>query len=91
MRISLISQYPKPPKNIIDNELIKWQSQNRNKELSTDIIEAIREKWISKDKICKLLGFFPIVRLQQDWKAAENNRSLLAINRLSARTFCTKN
>ena len=66
-----------PPKNAIDSEIKKWKSQNRNKKLKTDIIETIHQEWNSKDKVCKLLGFFATVRLQQDWKAAENNPSLL--------------
>ena len=74
---SAIAQYPVPPKNAIDSEIEKWQPENRNKELTTDIIEAIRQEWISKGKIRKLLGFFDTIRLQQDWKAAENNPSLL--------------
>ena len=65
-----IAQYPVRPKNAIDSEIKKWQSQNRNKELTTDI-KAICHEWISKDKVRKLLGFFATVRLQQDWKAAE--------------------
>ena len=71
------SKYSVPPKNDIDSEIEKWQSQNRNKELTTDIVEAIRQEWISKDKVCKLLGLFATVRLQQDWKAADNNPSFL--------------
>ena len=35
------------------------------------------QEWISKDQVCKLLGFYAIVRLQQNWKAAENNSLLL--------------
>ena len=58
-----IAQYPVPPKNAIDSEIEKWQPENRNKELTTDIIEAIRQEWISKGKIRKLLGFFDTIRL----------------------------
>ena len=38
--------------------------------MTTDIIEAKRQEWISKYKVRKLLGFFATVRLQQDWKAS---------------------
>ena len=66
-----------PPKNAVDSKLEKWQWQNRNKELNTDIIEATQHERITKDKVCKLLRFFPTVYLQQDWKVAENNALLL--------------
>ena len=43
-------------KNAIDSK-IKKRSQNRNKELTTDIAKAIQHEWISKDKDHKLLIF----------------------------------
>ena len=53
-----IAQYPVPPKNAIDNEIEKWQANSRNKELTNEVVENIRQEWISKDKVRKLLGFF---------------------------------
>ena len=40
-------------------------------------IDTIRNEWISKDKVWKLLGFFSSLRLQQGWKAAESNPDIL--------------
>ena len=45
--------------------------------MATNTVEAIRQKWISKDNVRKLLGFFATLGLQQDWEAAQNNPSLL--------------
>lgn len=53
------------------------QTNKRAKELTSGILEAMQQEWISKDKLRKLLGFFATVRLQQDLKAAENNPPLL--------------
>ena len=39
-------------------------------------MEFIKNTWISKDKLKKLLGFFATARLIQDWKAAEPNEVL---------------
>ena len=53
------------------------QTNKRAKELTSGILEAMQQEWISKDKLRKLLGFFATVRLQQNLKAAENNPPLL--------------
>ena len=45
--------------------------------MTEKVIDTIRNEWISKDKVWKLLGFFSSLRLQQDWKAAESNPDIL--------------
>ena len=60
------AQYPEPSKNAIDNAILKWKVSNNNRELTEKDIDTIRNEWISKDKIRKLLGFFSSLRLQQD-------------------------
>ena len=59
--------------------IIQLQNGNyqRNHELSEKDIDTIHNKWISKDKVGKPLGFFLLLRLQQDWKAAELNPEIL--------------
>ena len=59
---SNIVWYPVPPKNVTDSEIEKWQSQNRNKELSTNIVETVCQEYISKGKVRKLLGYFATMR-----------------------------
>ena len=46
-------------------------------EFTTDIIEAINQEWISKNKVHKILGFFVAVCSQQGWKPTKNNPSSL--------------
>ena len=38
---------------------------------------TIRNEWISKDEVRKLLGFFSSLRLQQNWKVAESYPEIL--------------
>ena len=70
------AQYPEPSKSAIDNAILKWKASN-DREIAEKDIEIIRNEWISKDKVRKLLGFFSSLRLQQDWKAAESNPDIL--------------
>ena len=71
------AQYLEPSKYAIDNAILKWKVSNNNRELTEKDIDTIRNEWISKDKVRKLLGFFSSLRLQQDWKAAESNPDIL--------------
>ena len=65
------AQYPEPSNAAADNAIMKWKASKSDHELSEKDIDTIHIKWISKVKVQKLLGFFPLLRLQQDWKAAE--------------------
>ena len=67
------AQYTYPPKQTIDNEIIIWKSEHENAEPDVNQLKSIRNDWISKDKVRKLLGFFASIRLQQDWNAAKEN------------------
>ena len=53
------------------------KASNSDRELSEKDIDTIRNEWISRDKVRKLLGFFSSLRLQQDWEAAESNPDIL--------------
>ena len=65
------AQYPEPPKNILDNAVVRWKSENNDANPTAGQKLAIRNDVVSCDKVRKLLGFFATTRLQQDWKAAE--------------------
>ena len=65
------AQYPEPPKNLLENAILKWKSENDDAQPTAAQQITIRDELISKDKVRKLLGFFASVRFQQDWKAAE--------------------
>ena len=69
------AQYPEPPKHAIEACITKWTATTK-KEPADANIEFIKNRWISKDKVRKLLGFFAKARLIQDWKAAEPNELL---------------
>ena len=64
-------------RNVIENVILKWRALNNKHEPSEKDIETVRNKWVSKDKVRKLLVFFLSPRLQQDWKATEPNPELL--------------
>ena len=70
------AQYPEPSKSAIDNAILKWKASN-DREIAEKDTEIIRNEWISKDKVRKLLGFFSSLHLQQDWKVAESNPDIL--------------
>ena len=55
--------------------ITKWTATTKKEPTHTDI-EFIKNTWISKDTVKKLLGFFATARLIQDWKAAEPNEVL---------------
>ena len=65
------AQYPEPSKSSLDNAVLQWKSEHGEAEPTAAQKLAMRNDFISKDKVRKLLGFFATLRLQQDWKAAE--------------------
>ena len=69
------AQYPEHPKHAIEACITKWTATTKKEPAHTDI-EFIKNTWISKDQVKKLLGFFVTTRLIQDWKAAETNEVL---------------
>ena len=69
------AQYPEPPKHAIEVCITKWTATTKTEPTHTDI-EFIKNTWISKDKVKKLLAFFATARLIQDWEAAEPNKVL---------------
>ena len=69
------AQYPEPPKHAIEASIAKWTATTKKEPTYADM-EFIKNMWISKDKVKKLLGFFATARLIQDWKAAEPNEVL---------------
>ena len=71
------AQYPEPSKAAVANAIAKWKASNSDRELSEKDIDTIRNEWISKDKVRKLLGFFSSLRLQQDWKVTESHTEIL--------------
>ena len=72
------AQYPEPPKHATQTEacFAKWTATTKKEPTYTDM-EFIKNMWILKGKVKKLLGFFATARLIQDWKAAEPNEVLL--------------
>ena len=69
------AQYPEPPKHANEACSTKWTATINEEPIYTDM-EFIKNTWISKDKVKKVLGFFATARLIQDWKAAEPNEVL---------------
>ena len=59
------AQYPERPKHAIEASITK-QTATKKKEPADTNIELIKNTWISKDKVKKLLGFFATTRLIQD-------------------------
>ena len=51
------AQYPEPPKHAIEACITKWTPTTKKEPTYTDM-EFIKNAWISKDKVKKLLGFF---------------------------------
>ena len=68
-------QCPEPQKHAMEACITKWTATTKKEPAHKDI-EFIQKKWISKDKVKKLLGLFATTRLIQDWKAAEPNDML---------------
>ena len=62
-------------KHVIEACITKWTATTKKETEYTDI-EFIKNMWISKEKVRKLLGFFAANRLIQDWKAYEPNEVL---------------
>ena len=69
------AQYPEPPKHAIEACIAKWTATTKKEPTYRDM-EFLKNTWILKDKVKKLLGFFATARLTQDWKAAEPNEVL---------------
>ena len=65
------AQYPEPPKNLLDNAILRWKTEHEGADPNSTQQLGIRNDIIARDKVRKLLGFFATLRLQQDWKAAE--------------------
>ena len=55
-------QYPEPLNHAIEASITKWTATTKKEPRHTDM-EAIKNTWISKDKIKKLLGSFATARL----------------------------
>ena len=69
------AQYPEPLKHANEACITKWTATTKKETEYTDI-EFIKNMWISKEKVRKLLGFSAANRLIQDWKASEPNEVL---------------
>ena len=69
------AQYPEPLKHAIEACIAKWTATTKKEPTYRDM-EFLKNTWILKDKVKKLLGFFATARLTQDWKAAEPNEVL---------------
>ena len=66
------AQFPDVPKHVLEEGVQTWKEANGNPaDVTTAQKNAIKVGIKSRDKVCKLLGFFASHRLQQDWKAAE--------------------
>ena len=65
---SSITNFTVQPIKATGSQVQKWQSKNIIKELTSDIVAAIFQEWISKDKVRKLLGIFATVR----WTAKQS-------------------
>ena len=71
------AQYSEPPKTAMDSAIQRWHFQhppttNNPKPLpSADEFDEMRETWMSKDKVSKILGLFSSQRLFEDWKIAK--------------------
>ena len=72
------AQYPELSRSAIENAISKWKALNNERKLAEKDIEIMQNKWVSKDKVRKLLGFFSSPPLHQDQKAAESNPKFLA-------------
>ena len=61
------AMFPEVQKHVLDNAVEKWKSENNNPEnVSVAQKETIKADIQSREKVRKLLGFFPSHRLQQD-------------------------
>ena len=60
----------------MDNAIEKWQLLKGDKKLDMDIYEQIRDEWMSKDKVAKVLGIFSSPRLNEDWEVAETEDAI---------------
>ena len=75
-KVYLLTYYLlEPPKHAIEACITKWTAKTKKEPTHTDT-EFIKNMWISKDKVKKLLGFFTTARLIQDLKATEPNEVL---------------
>ena len=52
------AQYPEPSRSAIENAISKWKALNNEREPAEKDKETMRNEWISKDKVRKLLVFF---------------------------------
>ena len=69
------AQNLEPLRHAIEACIANWTATTKKEPTYSDM-EFIKNTWISKDKVKKLLGFFATARLIQDWKAAEPNEVL---------------
>ena len=58
LKIRFNAQYPEPSSNTIVNAISKWKASNSNREPAAKDIKTVRNEWVSKDKVRKLLVFF---------------------------------
>ena len=70
------AQYPDPPKTSIDMAIERWKIENADKKLDMQTYDQMREEWMSRDKVIKLLGMFSSPRFYEDWIAAEPDETI---------------
>ena len=51
------AQFPVPPKHAIDNEIEVWKAAHNDAEPTAAQKGIIKDDWVSKDKVRRLLGF----------------------------------
>ena len=60
----------------MDAAIQRWKCQHTTETVTDpkpnmEQFDQIREQWMSRDKVAKLVGMFSSVRLAEDWEAAE--------------------
>ena len=79
------AQYPDPPKTSMDAAIQRWKVEHitptdADPALTLNDFDAIRDKWISRDKVTKLIGMFSAARLAEDWEAAETDAAVRKVS-----------
>ena len=68
-RLQYETQYPDPPKVLMDAAIKKWKFCNPEKKVDLDAYDEIRPSCISHDMVTKVIGMFSSPRMYDDWQA----------------------
>ena len=70
------AQYPDPPKTSMDGAIQRWKvgkttPERTDPQPTLEEYDGVREDWMSRDKVAKMVGMFSSARFAEDWEAAE--------------------